>query len=57
MQHMEHDDMADERASPEGIKRDERKHPQDAHIEEEIAKQQVPPFLNEGPELIRDSHC
>jgi hypothetical protein len=55
---MEHDDMADERDSYrdslERGEKDERKLPQDPLIDEQ---QPVPPFLNEGPELVRDGNC
>lgn len=35
---------------------DERKRPQDSRVDEKL-EQPSPPFLNEGPEMVRDSHC
>jgi hypothetical protein len=51
---LEHDDMASEqdRAKPAETGRKQRREqpsPQPPHIQ--------PPFLNDGPELVRDSHC
>jgi hypothetical protein len=51
---LEHDDMPSEqdRAKPaENVRKQRREQPspQPPHIQ--------PPFLNDGPELVRDSHC
>jgi len=54
MQQMERDNMNDEKASLGQHK--ERKLPQDSRIDEKL-EQPVPPFLNEGPEMVRDKHC
>jgi hypothetical protein len=56
MQQMERDNMSDEKESPERIERDERKSPQTSRIDQEL-EHPSPPFLNEGPEMVRSSHC
>jgi hypothetical protein len=51
---LEHDDMTAEKTSPRHSEKDERKPPRDSRNEQ---VQATPPFLNEGPEQVRDSHC
>jgi hypothetical protein len=50
---LEHDDMTAEKTSPRRSEKDERK-PRDSRSDQ---VQATPPFLNEGPEQVRDSHC
>jgi hypothetical protein len=46
--------MTGEKASPRRSEEDVRKPPRDSRNGQEHA---TPPFLNEGPEQVRDSHC
>jgi hypothetical protein len=55
VQQLEHDDMTAEKASPRRrSEEDVRKPSRNSRGGQEQA---VPPFLNEGPEQVRDSHC
>ncbi|WP_444841177.1 hypothetical protein [Bradyrhizobium sp.] len=57
MQRMEHDDMTGKKPSPRRPKKDERQPPRDSRGDEPVSEPGLPPFLNDGPELVRDSHC
>jgi len=46
--------MTAEKTLPRRAEKDDRKPPRDSHSEQ---VQTTPPFLNEGPEQVRDSHC
>jgi hypothetical protein len=50
---MEQDDMASEKAEPRRAKKD-HKPPQDSRGDE---GRSFPAFLNDGPEMVRGSHC
>jgi len=56
MQQMEHDDMATEDASNKPAATG-RKPPRDQRSPSPQQPQIQPPLLNDGPELLRDSHC
>lgn len=49
--------MPGEKTSPQGVEKDGQALPQNGRIDDENSVRPVPPFLNEGPELVRDSHC
>ena len=57
MQQMERDQMTGEKASPQDVAKEGHVLPQNGRIDDENSVQPVPPFLNEGPELVRDSRC
>jgi len=57
MQQMEHDDMADERRQDKSAT-NPRKPPADGPSRQPQQPPQVrSPLLDDGPELVRDSHC
>jgi len=47
--------MTGEKATGE-IEQDAQKRPNDSRIDQELERPS-PPFLSEGPEMVRDSHC
>ena len=56
MQQMEHDDMADEKHQDKSSA-NPRKPPRDGQSRQPEQPQIQPPLSNDGPELVRDSHC
>jgi hypothetical protein len=48
------DDMATEKILPRRSEKNDRKPPRDSRTN---PQQAMPPFLNEGLEAVRDSHC
>jgi hypothetical protein len=53
---LEHDDMASEQSS-EKAGNTGREQPRDQRPPSPRQPHIQPPFLNDGPELVRDSHC
>ncbi|MGQ0685081.1 MAG: hypothetical protein ACT4OC_22165 [Bradyrhizobium sp.] len=49
--------MTGKKPSPRRPKKDERQPPRDSRGDEPVSEPGLPPFLNDGPELVRDSHC
>jgi len=57
LQQRKHDDMSEPTASDGRDDRDDGDPGSHRRIPETIPETPVPPFLSEGLELIRDSHC
>ena len=49
--------MTGKKTSPQNVEKDGHTLPQNGRIDDENSVQPIPPFLSEGPELVRDSHC
>ena len=56
MQHEEHDIMDYDKAS-ERRQKNQRQPRRDLPSSKPVAEQVSPPFLTDGPEAVRDSHC
>jgi hypothetical protein len=55
LQHKEHDDMATERDDSRND--NERERPRALRPSKTPSEPILPPLINEGPEMIRSSHC